>query len=159
MQAEILGAGDVVILEPFVAGAIRARDHDPVQHGGEYRALDRKLELPTGQLLLEHRSDPAALPQSAEQQRRADPLAAQPVRIACRQLGQDRGTVGIARDRGGEAVETAIGQDGFLPAQVLDDALLAAPVLTDALDQIKVAVAVDSLLAHEHAELAAENQS
>jgi len=59
-------AGNVVILEPFIAGAIRARDHDPVQHSGEHRPFDRELELPLGQQFLERRSDPALLPQPAE---------------------------------------------------------------------------------------------
>ena len=44
MQIEPLGAGDVVVLHPRRAVAIRSRDEQPVQRGDEDGALDRKLE-------------------------------------------------------------------------------------------------------------------
>jgi hypothetical protein len=39
------------------------------------------------------------------------------------------------------------GNDGVLPAEVLDDALLGALILAHALDEVEAGVAVDSVLA------------
>jgi hypothetical protein len=95
------------------------------------------------------------LPQSPKQQRRADALAGEPIGGAGGEFGQDHGALGGAGHRGGEAFEVAGGEDGLLAAEVLDDALLGAAVLTDGLDQVEVGVAGKVLFADEHAGLAA----
>ena len=72
VQRKALRTWDLVVLHPALAGAIRARDHDPVQHGDEDRALDVELEAAAGETVVEHIGDTDALPQAPEQQRRAD---------------------------------------------------------------------------------------
>ena len=149
-------AGDGVVAQPLLAGAVRARGHEPVQHGREHGALDGELELPPREQALDDGLGPGLLPQAAEQQRGADARAGEPVRVAGRELGQDHGALGVASDGTGQALQLARGDHGLLAAQVLDDALLGAAVLAHALDEVEVAVAVDALLADEHAGLAAE---
>jgi hypothetical protein len=127
-----------------------------VQHGREHGALDRELELPPGEQLLNDGLATGLLPQTAEQQRRADARAGEPLGVAGRELGQDHGALGVAGDGTGQALQLAGGDHGLLAAQVLDDALLGAAVLAHALDEVEVAVAVDALLADEHGGLAAE---
>jgi len=72
VQRKALRTWDLVVLHPALAGAIRARDHDPVQHGDEDRALDVELEAAAGETVVEHIGDTDALPQAPERQRRAD---------------------------------------------------------------------------------------
>ena len=156
MQRQPVHAGDVVVGQPLVAGPVRARDHQPVQHGGEHGALDRELEPALGQQRLDHGAAARLLPQPPEQQRGTDARAGEPIGVAGLELGQHHGALGIARHRAGQAIELTRGDDGLLAAEVLDDALLGAAVLAHALDQVEVGVAVDALLADEHDGLAAE---
>ena len=76
--------------------------------------------------------------------------------IAGLELRQHHGALGVAGDRAGQALEAAGGDHGLLAAEVLDDALLGAAVLAHGLDEVEVGVAVDALLADEHARLAAD---
>ena len=112
-----------------------------------------------GQQCLDHRLAAGLLPQPPEQQRRADALAGEPIGVAGLELRQDHGALGVAGDGAGEALEFTGGDDDLLAAEVLDDALLGAAVLAHALDEVQVGVAVDVLLADEHAELAADNKA
>src|SRR4051794_1870086 len=156
MEPQPVQAGDVIVAQPLLTGPVRAGDHDPVQHGGEDSALDRKLEAPPGEEILEDRAAASLLPQPPEQQRRADALAGEPRGVAGLDLGENHGPLGVTGDRAGQALEGAGGGDGLLAAEVLDDALLGAAVLAHGLDEIQVGVAVDALLADEHAKLAAD---
>jgi len=54
------------------ARAIGARDHQPMQYGQKYRALDRKFESALGKQTLEHGAAAVLLPQQLKLQRRAD---------------------------------------------------------------------------------------
>src|SRR4051812_27312066 len=63
-----------------------------------------------------------------------------------------KGAFGVAGDGTGQALEGARGGDGLLATEVLDDALLGAAVLAHGLDEVEVGVAVDALLADEHAD-------
>jgi hypothetical protein len=74
------------------------------------------------------------------------------------ELREDDCALGVAADRGGQAFELTGGNDGVLPAEVLDDALLGASILAHALDEVQVGVTVDMLFADEHAELAADDK-
>src|SRR4051812_28272229 len=93
---------------------------------------------------------------SPEQQRRADALAGKPRGVAGLDLRENHGPLGITGDRAGQALEGAGGGNGLLAAEVLDDALLGAAVLAHGLDEVEVGVAVDALLADEHAKLATD---
>jgi hypothetical protein len=126
-----------------------------VQGGGEDGALDRELEGPVSQQLGEHRLDAVVLPQPPEQQRRADPPADQPIGVAVRDLRQHHRPLGKPRDRGRQPLELAARQHRVLAAEVLDDLLLGPRPLADALDEVEIGVAVDRLVAQEHARLAA----
>ena len=122
-----------------------------MQHGGEDGALDRELEAASGQEILDDRAAAGLLPQPPEQERRADALAGEPVGVAGVDLREDERPLGVAGHGGGQALEGAGGGDGLLAAEVLDDALFGAAALAHGLDEVKVGVAVDALLADEHA--------
>ena len=127
-----------------------------MQDGGEDRALDRERESAVGEKRLDDRPAAGLLPQPAEQQRRTDPPADQTIGVAASNLRQDQRPLGITGDRGGQPFQPAAGQHRVLAAEVLEDPLLRPPVLADALDQIEVGVAVDRLLAHEHAAISSD---
>ena len=80
-----------------------------------------------------------------------DAPAGEPVGVAGLDLRENHGPLGVAGDGDGEALEGARGGDGFLSAEVFDDALLGAAVLAHGLDEVEVGVTVDALLADEHA--------
>src|SRR3954467_2915248 len=156
MEPQPVQAGDVIVAQPLLPGPVRAGDHDPVQHGGEDSALDRKLEAPPGEEILDHRAAAGLLPQAPDQQGRADARAGEPRGVAGLDLRENHGPLGVTGDGTGQALETAGGGNGLLAAEVLDDALLGAAVLAHGLNQVEVGVAVDALLADEHAKLAAD---
>ena len=160
VQRQALGARDRVILEPALAGPVRARDHDPMQDRGEDHALDQKRELAPLQKLFEHHPAAGLLPEPAEQQRRPDPMRRQrPQLILGKLAGIEPGAHldrrHEARNRRRKPLQTAIGQHCLLPAEILDDPLLGTSSFAHALDEVQVGVAVARLLAHEHGELAA----
>ena len=123
-----------------------------MQHGGEDGPLDRKLEAPPGEEILDDRTAPGLLPQAPEQQRRADALAGKPLGVAGLELRENHGPLGVAGDGAGQALKGAGRREGLLAAQVLDDALFGAAVLAHGLDEVEVGVAVDALLTDEHAD-------
>src|SRR5204862_6490658 len=86
-----------------------------------------------------------------EQQGRADALAGKPLGVAGLKLRENHGPLGVTGDGAGQALEGAGGGDGLLATEVLDDALLGAAVLAHGLNEVEVGVAVDALLANEHA--------
>ena len=126
-----------------------------MQHGSEDGALDRELEGSLRQQSLDHGPAAGLFPQAPKQQRRANALADKPLGVAGLDLRQHQGTFGVAGDRTGQALEGTRRRQGLLATEVLDDALFGTAVLAHGLDQVKVAVAVDALLADEHARLAA----
>src|SRR5271166_4996192 len=69
MQIQSLGAGNVVILHPGPAIAIRARYEYPMQGGNEDGALHRKFEGAVLQQIAQNIGDAEPLPYLAEQQR------------------------------------------------------------------------------------------
>ena len=72
MQIEPLDADDGVILAPAIGGAVGAAHEQPVQHGEEHRALQRKAVLAFARQLRDHRPAAGLLPQPFEHQRRPD---------------------------------------------------------------------------------------
>src|SRR5215813_5418103 len=72
MELEFIDAVYPIIIAPMLARAVGARDHQPMQYGQKYRALDRKFESALGKQTLEHGAAAALLPQPLKQQRRAD---------------------------------------------------------------------------------------
>ena len=134
----------------MLAGAIRARHHEAMQHGQKHGALDRELEPAPSQELLDHGAATALLPQPLEQQRRADAPTHDIRRTAVRDQRQDHRALRQPCGGSREAIEIAAGLDHFLAAEIADDALLGLAVLANGLDQIQIAVGADSLLAHEH---------
>lgn len=151
MQFQIVAAVNAVIVAPILASAIRARNHEAVQHGQEHRALDRELEPPPDQEFLHHGAAAAFAPQPLEQQGGPDAptlhvrgAAAVDQRHNHRSLRQPRG-------RSGQAVEIAARFDHLLASEIADDALFGLAVLSNGLDQIEVRVGADSFLTDEHA--------
>src|SRR4051812_9661197 len=136
VQVEFVSTGDGVVGQPLLAGAVGARDHDPVQDGGEDRPLDRKGEGAAGEQLLDHRPAAGLLPQPAEDQGCADPACLQPrLVLGVAEGGEQQGLLaepGAGGEesgeaaRGGQLVEAAKGGDDLLAdgaalAAVLDD--------------------------------------
>src|SRR3954469_140775 len=88
--------------------------------------------------ILDHGAAAGLLPQPPEQQGGADARAGQPLGVAGLELRQDHGPLGVAGNRAGQALEGAGRCEDLLAAQVLDDALLGAAVLTHGLDEVEV---------------------
>src|SRR4029077_5269353 len=44
MEFQLVDAVDAIIVAPMLASTVGARNHEPMQHGQEHRALDRELE-------------------------------------------------------------------------------------------------------------------
>ena len=155
VQSKVFAVRDGVVGHPLLAGPVRAGGHQAVQGGGEHRAFDLELEGSAAKKLFEHRLDAGVLPQAAEQERRADPAAGEPVGVATFNLRQHERPLGEAGDRGCQPVELATLQHRVLAAEILDDPLPGSRSLAQALDEVEIGVAVDGLLAQEHAALAA----
>ena len=85
-------------------------------------------------------------------------LQASPSGLLAFELREDDGALSVARHGGCQAFKLAGSDDDLLAAEIPDDALLGAAVLAYALDEVQVGVAVDVLLADEHAELAADSK-
>jgi hypothetical protein len=64
---------------------------------------------------------------------------------------QHHGPLAEAANGSQQPIEIAGGQHGILAAKVANDVLFRAPALADILHELEVGVAVDGLLAHEHA--------
>src|SRR5215470_5460568 len=157
MQVQVIDARDAVVVAPLLADAIRTGHHQPMQHGEEHRALDRKLEAAPGEQLVHHRSALGVAPQPLEQQRRTDPFTGQLRDAAFVQQRQHHRSLRQAGDGADQPVEIAAPFDVFLAAQRVDDALPGLAVLAHALDEIEVAVGTDALFPDEHALSIAES--
>src|ERR1700760_467962 len=150
MQLQVVGTVDAIIVAPLLAGAIGARDHQPVQDGEEDRTLDGKLEAAISQKLVQHLAAAAVAPETFEQQRRADAFAVERRHAAFVHQRQDHRALSEASGGSHQAVEVAAAFDVFLAAEVADDALLDLAVLANGLDQIDINIAADALLTDEH---------
>ena len=124
MEPEIIDAVDTVILAPVLAGAVRARHHEAMQHSQEHRALDRELEPAPGQQILHHGAATALLPQPFEQQRGADAPTRHLRHAGVLDQRQDHRALRQSGGRARQAIEIAGGLDRFLAAEIADDALL-----------------------------------
>src|SRR5438067_321922 len=69
---QVRDAIDTVILAPVLAGAVRARHHQPMQNRQEHRPLHGELEAAPGHYVLHHATAAALDPQPLEQQRSPD---------------------------------------------------------------------------------------
>ena len=156
VQRQIVGTGNVVILHPGRAVAIRAGDEQTVQRRGEHGPLHREFEAAFPKLISDHLIDAELLPQAPEEQRPADATSFVSRRITVVDGIQDHGPFREPSDRGGQAIEILAGENRFLASEIADDALLRAATLADILHEVDVGVAIDGLLAHEHAELASQ---
>ena len=77
MQLQAVDTVDAIVVAPLLAGPIGAGNHQPVQDGEEDRALDGKFEAAISQKLVQHLAAAAVAPETLEQQRRADAVAAE----------------------------------------------------------------------------------
>jgi hypothetical protein len=88
-QLKIGDAVDTVVVAPLLAGPVGTGDHQPVQHGEEDGALDRKGELTLGQQAIQDLAASGLAPQALEQQRRTDAHTGQIGHDAVVEQGQD----------------------------------------------------------------------
>ena len=102
---QVIDARDAVVVAPLLAGAIRTGHHQPMQHGEEHRALDRKLEAAPGEQLVHHRSALGVAPRPLEQQRRTDPFTGQLRDAAFVQQRQHHRSLRQAGDGADQSVE------------------------------------------------------
>ena len=91
----------------------------------------------------------------AEQERRADPVAGELVGVATSTCASTSARSAKRATEAAQPVELATRQHRVLAPRILDDPLLGARPLTHARDEVEIGVAVDGLLAQEHAVLAA----
>jgi len=151
VEGELVGALDPIVLAPGVGGTVRARDHQPVEHGQEAGALEREAEAALGGQILDHRPAAGLLPEPFEGERRADPVGGQRRCAALIEQREDHRALCHARGRAGQAIEVAVRLDVLLAAEVLDDPLLGTTPFAHALDQVEVPVGADLLFTHVHA--------
>ena len=97
---------DGVVRHPVHTGAVRARDHEAVKHRNEHRPFHLEAEAAPANKLGHHRPAAALLPQTPEQQRRAD-TAHLEARIPLLDGAQHQGALGETAERGDQPVQRA----------------------------------------------------
>jgi len=75
VQAQLSGTFDGVVVFPLLRGAVAAWREEAMQHGEEDGSLDGKLETAAVQQIVQDLADRTSLPQTLEDQGRADPSA------------------------------------------------------------------------------------
>jgi hypothetical protein len=154
VQVERVGTRDGVVGPPLLAGPIRARDHDPVEHGGEDRPLDREGEGAACQQFLDHRAAASLLPQAAENQRRTDPPCLQPRLVIGVVQRREQHDLLAEPGAGGEQGRQATGAGQLVEApQGGDDLLADGPILAPVFDNLQVTAWAGRLDAKEHGAL------
>ena len=83
MQAQSGGALDGVVLFPLLRRAVTAWSEEPMEHSYEDGPLDGELEAAIFEQRLQGLADRAGLPQSLEDEGRADPGTASDNALAC----------------------------------------------------------------------------
>ena len=152
VQAQLVDPGDGVVAHPLLAGAVRARDEQPVQHADEHRPLECELEAAAIQELVRRLAQPQPLPQP----RPADADAGE---TACLHVGQHHRPLRMPRQRGDQAIELAAGVQDVLAAERADRALAHPLALADALDEVKIAAPPGDLFADEHSGVVCGNDA
>ena len=147
VQVKIVDPGDGVIGHPLLAGPVRARHEQAVQHAHEHRPLDIEAEPAPVEELRHHLAQPQTLPQPSEQQRSADTHAGQ---MARRHVRQHHRPLGMTRQRGDQPIEFATGLQDVLAPESADRPLAYPLALADALDEVEIAVPPGDLFADEH---------
>jgi hypothetical protein len=71
IEGEVFGAGNAETMVPAAGVAIRARDHQAMQHRGIDRTLDVETEPAAGEKHIDHLAAAGLPPQPAEHQVRA----------------------------------------------------------------------------------------
>ena len=77
VQPEVVGAGDVVVGHPLLAGTVGAGDHQAMQDGSEHRPLHGEAEAASGEQRLEHGLTAKLVPEAPEGHRCADATQAE----------------------------------------------------------------------------------
>jgi hypothetical protein len=158
MQRQLPGLGDLVVGHPLLAGAVRARNHDPVQHGGEHSTLDRKLELAAGEKFANDRAAAGLMPQAPEQQGWADALGqqARAIKVGL-QRRQQHDLLAEPRAGGEQGGECAAHGQLVGPSDGGDHVLPHRAVLALVLDDLQIAARSGLLEAEEHGALRTEH--
>jgi hypothetical protein len=123
VQSERLGAGNLIGIQPGVAGPVGPRHHQAVQHAGEHRAFQREAEAPARGELLDHRGATGLLPQPAEDHWRANARGGGGLERTSLQAGDQQGGLGEPRTRAQQGIELSGGLEIFDTAEGGDDAL------------------------------------
>jgi len=151
MQLERPHAVDGVDVQPGVAGAVGAGHHQPVQHAGKHRALQREAELASGGEALDHRRTAGLLAQAAEDQRSADARGGRGLQRAVLQAGDQQGGLGEPGAGLQQGLELASGLEVADTAERGQHALARGGTVTGVLHQLQVATRSGWLDAEEHA--------
>ena len=150
VQTQIVDPGDGIVSHPLLARAVRARDEQPVQDADEHRPLERELEAAAIHELVHHLAQPQPLPQPSEQQRPADADTGETARFHVREHHRP---LGMARQRGDQAIELAAGVKDVLAAEGADGALTYPLSLANALDEVEISLPPGDLFADEHSDV------
>ena len=150
IEGEVFGAGNAEAVVPAAGVAVRARDHQSVQHREVDRALDVEAEPAAGEKRIDHLAAAGLPPQPPEHQVRADadpPQLSQLAAIVARQ--HDRPSR-MPRCRCRQRIQHPGLLDLVATPQRLDDALYMASALAGVLDQIEILVGADLLDPDKH---------
>ena len=150
IEHQVFRAGNVERLLPCAGMAVRAGDHQPVNHRQVDRAFDVEAEAPPGQMPAQHRLAACFSPEVPEHQIGTDTAAADLRQFAAVEAGQHDGAAGMAGGGGDEAVEQAGVFNLVAAAERFDDTLDMASTLANVLDEVEVLVAADLLDTDEH---------
>ena len=123
VQVETVAAGDAIVLAPAISGQIRAAAHQPMQHGEEHRALQRKAVAAAARQRHDHALAAGLLPQPLEQQRRADASHRDGRSITGPGGIQHHRLLGEARTRAQQPIELAGGFEFVQPPERRDHPL------------------------------------
>jgi hypothetical protein len=151
VQHQALSAINVIGVQPLLAGTIGPRDHQPMQHAGKYRALERKAEAAPGGELLDHLVTASLLPQPVENHRRADAHGCTGLERSCLQTGDQQGGLGEARAGAQQHIELAIGFELLDATEGGEHTLHGAGTVACVLDDLQIAALTGGLDAEEHA--------
>jgi hypothetical protein len=130
--------------------AIRAGDHQAMQHREIDRALDVEAEPATGHQSFDHLAAANLMPQPPEHQVRPDADSPQLGKLAAIEARQHDRPSRMPRRRRHQRIQHPGRLDLVATSQRLDHALHVASALTGVLDQIEILVGADLLDPDEH---------
>jgi hypothetical protein len=156
VKLQILTSFNLIILLPFVSGAITARVEEAMKNGQEDRPLDGKPIVPTFQELSDHVLTAGLLPESLKDKPRTDVTAGIRREFPLGMLSQDQDRLGQAGAGHEQSVELPAALEFIEPTQSSDDPLPGSATLPTVLHDLEVGPRPRALGTEEHGVLLCE---